>query len=576
MPASARVLPCAWVLLICALATPSLHAQNSTGQPTLAASRAEVIASERDLLKASGEAKQACEEADAADDQLLREGLAPTSLTRTLASAAHLKRQLCDQWKDQKTQAELRVKTARKQLRDVAATAATSPEPTSAAVHGSAETAFVPARIDLETLVGQAKEAQDRVGKERAAAQGVYETVDRATKTALALTAPTDKAWVDKSQHLQAQAKAAREAGRAAQVAANEFLKHALVIQACLITADADCAPLNADTYRRATDARDRMNRQISLSEEARKTLDDTAARIEVAEKWDSESQRSKALVLTKLIEKYPDANAPFTAEGFTMLASSKDKSAAVRLGLPSLLPGGWREVSLLFSAPLSDQVFSHADGLTSLPKVGISYRKGGVGKLFGSETYLQSWAFGLRLGYDKRIYYDDGPILPKASTAVRVSPWDVSLAFIGMDASTERPNSHVLRAAWQRTFKEGATKSKCPTSSGDLLVVECITGAFGAPKALDAAVLSYQFRFARDGFAVSPTLTYNTRSTVTEISLPWYFIRDMDDDKRPFNAGIRADWTSKGKPSITGTPRHSWSFGVFVGTSFSLFSRAE
>ena len=70
--------------------------------------------------------------------------------------------------------------------------------------------------------------------------------------------------------------------------------------------------------------------------------------------------------------------------------------------------------------------------------------------------------------------------------------------------------------------------------------------------------------------------MSYNTRSEVTEIGLPLYLVRSADDDKRPFNAGIRADWISKGKESITGSTKNTWSFGVFVGTAFSLFSRND
>ena len=47
-------------------------------------------------------------------------------------------------------------------------------------------------------------------------------------------------------------------------------------------------------------------------------------------------------------------------------------------------------------------------------------------------------------------------------------------------------------------------------------------------------------------------------------------------DDERPFNVGIRADWIGKGKESISGNIKNQWSFGVFFGTDFSLFSRAD
>lgn len=231
--------------------------------------------------------------------------------------------------------------------------------------------------------------------------------------------------------------------------------------------------------------------------------------------------------------------------------------------------------MSLLLSAPLGDRVVSQADGLTGLPKVGLSYQQASVSPALGSKTLLYSAGAGLRFGYDKRSYYRDGPTLPKASTDIRVSPWDLTGAVVLRDPGTH--NAHVLRLSWQRSCEDGPSKNRCPIdATGDFGFADCVTGKFGAPKARNAGVLSYQYRYQTDAFAVSPTLTTNTRSRVTEVGLPLYLVRNADDDKRPFYAGIRADWTSKCKASITGTTRNTWFFGVFVGTSFSLFSRAE
>lgn len=569
-----RVSAC--VLLFTLLAAPALHAQGLALQPGLEAARDDVVAAEIELRKSADGTKQACDEADSADDQLLKEGRLPSTFTQTLAKAAQVKRDLCDQWKALREKAQERADLARKQLRQVAAAAKPSVEvPAPIVIMRGAANSPPPAQIDLQTIVAQALEAQETVGKERKAVQGVYDTVDRATKAALRLKLDSDAGLVENARGMQKKAKDAIKAASDAQIAANHFLDSVLVIQACLISKAKDCGTLHEQSYANARAHRDKMGIYLAQAKKLRDDLDAAAATVEVAGAWDDPANRTKALQFAKMIEKYPDANAPFAQNAFTLLASNKDKSAAVKLGWDRLYPGGWRQVTLTFSAPLSERVFSYADGLTGLPKAGISYQTAGIGKLFGKESALFSTAWGLRFGYDKRSYYEDTAILQKQTTNVRVSPWDVSFAAVAHDPNTS--NAHVLRLAWQRVFEDGPSKNRCPSgSTGDILFVDCITGKFGAPKAQNAGVLSYQYRYQMDSFAISPTVTYNTRSEVTELGLPLYLVRSADNDKRPFNAGIRADWTSKGKEAITGSTKNTWSFGVFVGTSFSLFSRDE
>lgn len=230
--------PCAkpWVHIgafaLMLLAAPCVQAQPAAVQPSLVDARHAVVTAENELRKALSESKKACDKADAADAQLLREGLTPSTLTQTLAQDARGMRQSCDRWKQVASQAQAVAAAARVQLQDVAASAA----PASAPASGARGASRLPARIDLQNLVDQAQQAQVLVDKERTAAQGVYDTVDRATKAALALTLATDAPTLDRARAMQGQAKAARRAGSGAQTAANDLVEHALVIRACLIT----------------------------------------------------------------------------------------------------------------------------------------------------------------------------------------------------------------------------------------------------------------------------------------------------------------------------------------------------
>ena len=581
MPVSNKLAGRAQAVFAFALATTAVQAsaQAADAQAVLQTARDEVVAAGAALRRFNVETKKACDDADAADDQLLKEGRSPSPLTQSLAKAALLKRELCGQWKSSKEEAQSQSDAARSALRQVAAepvrpaSAATNP------ITAPSVTRADPSPAQLRNIITDAQSAQETVEIERKAVQGLYDRVDSATKAALALKQSTDLDLVALSNTLQSSAKEARTAASAAQKAANRFLEHALTIKGCLLGGAANCALQYRVSYSLAVEAQEEMEVELALAKQRREDLDEAAAKVEVAGKWEDAASRARALRFAKLLQKYPDSGAAFAKNSFTVLASGKENSATVKLDWDRLYAGGWSDVTLLFSAPLADKgqsrVFSYADGQTGVPKVGLSYVVVDARPLKGTDTGLFSLSTGLRFGTQTRSYYEDGPTFPKAASSVRVSPWSLSVAAVGHDPSTR--NAHLIRASWQRAFKDGPSKNRCPVDrNGDMQFVDCITGTFGAPKGRNEGVLSYQFRYQSEDFAVSPTLTHNTWSRVTELGMPLYLVRSADDDKRPFNAGIRADWTSKGKESISGNTQNQWSFGVFFGADFSLFSRAD
>lgn len=556
----------------------------ATPEPTsLNTAREAVAAADAALRRITAKVKEACDAADAADDELLKEGRTPSPLTQSLAQAATSKRQLCEQWQDTRVQQQSLFDAARSALRRVAAEpAAVAPVSVGARPDPSPSGGIViPTAEELQSVVVNAQEAQEKVDKARAALVGIYDVVDSATKAALALKLKTDGSLVATSNGFQDLAREARDARSDAQTAANAFLKEALVIKACLLTESKTCGSAHALAYGRAVAEQSKMNVALALSKDKLTRLKNSAAEVEVAGIYTDPIRRIDALRFAKLLETYPEAGAPFVKDGTSLVVSSKETSASIKLGLNRLFASGWREASVLFSAPLTgsrpSNVFNYADGLIGLPKLGLSYAMLDAKPVSDKGNWLVSFTTGLRVGYETRNYYAAGPAFPQAESSVRLSPWSLSGAVVWHDVGTRR--AHLVRTSWQRVYKDGPVKNRCPVDrTGDVLFVDCITGNFGAPKARDEAVLAYQYRYRNDGetFAASPTLTYNTRTKVTEFGLPIFLWHGEEEKKTTFNTGIRIDWVGKGKPAISGNTKDKWSFGIFVGAPFSLLSRTE
>ena len=139
----------------------------------LEAARDAVVAIETALRRVIVESKKACDDADAADDQPLKEGRSPSPLTRPN----------------------------------------TAPSVTGAD----------PSPAQLCAIITDAQSAQAALDKERTAVKGVYDRVDSARKAALALQQSTDIDLVIRSNGLQRLAKEARAAASREQQAANDF-----------------------------------------------------------------------------------------------------------------------------------------------------------------------------------------------------------------------------------------------------------------------------------------------------------------------------------------------------------------
>jgi hypothetical protein len=532
--------------------------------PDLQATRERVVAAKQSLTQAQANETEACAAADRLDDDLLRVTGDPKREHRAVAQEAQAARRACSEARQLYKRQEAALAEARADLR------ARALEPT------------LPTRVELAAYLQHAKKAQEEVETARAKLAGVYDTVDKATSQALGLTDPGDAGRMTEAKLMQSTAEASRRAVSQAQAAANALVDTALQLQACLL---AEAAQPGSPCTTQVPRLYDSAKQQQAIHESSLKTakahlesLADMALRIDVDSRWPDKAARLKAYEFGKVLRDYPDATAPFAKDSFQILAGRKS-AASIQFGLESVLPNGWRRVTMKASSPLGDgaytELFGSADGLDNGRRLALAWDAEGFrGRFLGSEKVL--WAGGLELGwgYQDLAYYGDGvSAFADGKQSKRVLPWELAGSLAVHETGNAR--AHLLSFKRQRTYESARARIRCPTgvADGSLDYVDCITGPVGEPTGRRAWVLGYELRYKGSDFALSPSLAYNTRTEVASVGLPLYLVKSADDPKRPLNAGVRLDWSSRGDPSITGRERSAWTWGVFVGAPFSLLS---
>ena len=490
---------------------------------------------------------------------------------RALAELAQTRREGCERAEREAVQAKALRKSAVSQLSALAARSVGSVAPASTAAAASA-----PLRAEVRALIADAQVAQAKAEERRQGLAGIYEEVDRATASALSLTAKADAGLLDRALDLQAGAAESRAKRARAQKAATQLVDKALQLKRCdLLDYSGPCAGDLAMVYGQAQAASRQLTRALEESDNtAQKVLDD-ALEINVGADHPPGPARIKAYRFAKVLENYPDAKAPFAKDSFEILGGSTGV-ASLQIGLNSILPAGWNRVSLTVSAPLTEgqgDLFGSADGLANSRSFTFAWQAARLpGRLLGTANWL--WAASLEIGwgYETRSYYEDGPMaFSKGSVDKTVLPWKWGTAMAFHEVGSR--NAHLVTVQAQRTHDLSPAEIRCPAGpNGDLMFVSCVQSAFGPPKRHSAAVLGYEYRFKGADFALSPSITFNTRSRVTTLGLPIYLVRSAEDEKRPLNAGIRLAWSSKGRTSITDRTDSLWTWGIFVGAPFKLF----
>ena len=567
------------------LCVPPVVAQGDAQQAALDKVRRDVLAAGGDLRRAAQLAKKACDDAEAADEALLRDGLTLSTSTRALAVAAALTRLLCDQTSQQRGKAGEQLERARTELRMIAAApaapAAAPPLPPAAAVAQQPDTASASAsgkaratHLQMEAIVIAAATAQDDIEAERTKVADLYNVADTATKLALLLPPEKDKGKkaLQDAQTAQSKAKAARGAVSHAQSEANRLVELALALKLCLQHEDR-CDEASTQGYADAVASQDRLAGHLKLARTSAKALGEIAIRVEATKVTDNESDYDKFIRFRQQLQSHPDARSLLGKDSYLLSADSTGTSATIQLGYNRPEVAGVRRYTMIVSTPLSPagrtKLYEVADGLAGTTQVTFAANlvRGGF-KVMDTMTTMSA---GLTLGRDERSFFATGPGFPKEASKV-VYPISLSLVGAAFGLDDKDQDTQVFKVSAQRTFTDATPTIRCPVDlSGSVSFVECINGSIGEPKRGYSRLYAYQYRKQFADFAVAPALSYNDVSGVIDLDVPLYLIRSAGEG-RPFNAGINLGWSSKGKTAITQRDRGQGHIGVFIGAPFSLF----
>lgn len=543
---------------------PATKAVSEADKQNAAANR--VVAAEQALAERKATHDLACKDADGADSRLAAEFKNLSAATRTLrARQAQALRDLCDDETKAIAGAERSLRSAQTELRQMLLAL-------------DAKKARDVGTGNLVDLVNAGREAQAEVEKQKTAARKLYGLIDEATAAAMALQSKDDQSLVTAAKGLQKKADEALRAAGQAQSKANEVVDAALAVKHCQLDKTNDCVQVAAPDFAKGNAARAEMDRQIDIAKRNIAAVTEATAQIIVAKEVDDGNDRVNALAFRKLLEKYPLAGAPFTKDGVTLLASTKEKKATLVISGSSLLSHDWRRWALRISSPLGEdgqgQPIRYARSGVNQPSFGLSYDWGG-GKFFGAKSLLRSFSLGANVSYSDETYRSDDLDADLSADATKKRYWPSNVYLAGVVHDTTTKNAHLLRLAYQRQYEAKAKTIRCPAGGTDGLAVKCITASFGAPSLSEEGVVTYEYRYKGSDFAFSPSVTHNWVNRVTEVGMPIYLVKSADDDKRPLTGGLRIDWRSKPKHAAP-TDKNEWSIGVFVGGAFSLFSRAE
>jgi hypothetical protein len=174
-------------------------------------------------------------------------------------------------------------------------------------------------------------------------------------------------------------------------------------------------------------------------------------------------------------------------------------------------------------------------------------------------------WGGDATIGYSKFDYFDMVTAAKLSSTG---TPWSAH-AYAGWLPS--RDALLVLAGlAYQDSFKASATGTLCPAPAPVPPVLQCVTGAIGAPKETKSLVTSLELRrelalpdaFKSVGLSelgIDAKFAYDTTTDIYSFDLPLSFAMD---DKKNLVGGVDFGWQSD---------KHDFVVGLFFSSAFSL-----
>lgn len=168
----------------------------------------------------------------------------------------------------------------------------------------------------------------------------------------------------------------------------------------------------------------------------------------------------------------------------------------------------------------------------------------------WGDKPMMRSYGLSARTG---RVSLDYLDLVTIAERSVEKTAWSVK-GFYAM-RPLHKPWLVLFAVEHQDGYEAQDEKTLCPPG-----VIECVTGAYGAPAHVVRTLISAEARRSFKDFSASVSLTYDPDDDLYAVELPLYVTRDGGG--APLNSGIKLNWRSDTDELVA---------SVFVGKAFSL-----
>lgn len=289
--------------------------------------------------------------------------------------------------------------------------------------------------------------------------------------------------------------------------------------------------------------------------------------------KWSKAKDRAAAVRFGRLLDKYDDARSMLgDSSGVRLTADGTGGQATLKLAVGRALPSGFRDTTVILSAPTDDKgftPFSSVDGLSRAASIEIGMKNLHASSL--TEDILRQAGASIKVGVQPHSYLSS--IDPSAEVSQNHKLWALSVFSAFYRLRAENPSVHILKLQMQRTLSDETSETRCPVpaAGATATMVTCVTGAFKPLEPDWRTLLSYQMRLQGEQFGFAPLVTYSARKDRRwEVELPVYFIPGSGKDA-PLSAGLKLNWTNK-----PGEGKQKTRFGLFVGSTFDFWGAPE
>ena len=298
------------------------------------------------------------------------------------------------------------------------------------------------------------------------------------------------------------------------------------------------------------------------------------------ADSKETDWERAKQRAYLQFLQSHPLLNSEVSGSGVQVRSGAGDGAITLKQAFQWGRTAS-RELSLTLSAPINSDSEAQMGGRKN--NVLLDELQGDVtGKL--DFTYVSPFMWGANdsrgfkiygasasLGFKKFSYFDPATAFAQPADPLKTKENHKSYGLAGFWGFSPPDSKSLFMLRYARQFEKEANPASviCPPDSQGVPYVKCHSGALGSPVSKRNGIVSVEARHAFKYFALSGTASYDHVNKIKSVAIPVHFsvfnrgFGVFSDEEPQFSAGVIAGWRSDTQ----------WSFGLFAGVPFSLFS---